>query len=378
MSLSVFIKESAEVSDSANWVKKELKSCKYFSLDAIEGYTVDDNDGVIMMMERAKVDYDEMLCLSSQEVIREINEKDGEPGSLQRKINLARVFGIDLLYALYSEASRHHVWLYRFRHSGEGSLEEEFNDFSSFGIWLSNHRTKTISKGFGHENVISHDTSHFSDLPGFDQTLRNNKTPWLGNLDAFVSDKEGNPIALIEFQNTSKSPKDHCNNFFFLSGADFNRVNSWEIARVHSGLPFFIIVWSKEQTGYRIKRLDCCTFLKGESGLSNNIQACVSSESAVERVANNRSSYSFTKRDNGISRADHTPPLSIEDKTFPSIYYKYNELHEENSSFIESFLPKLGICPQCGGKLVPRNGRYGPFIGCSSYPNCHYIVKTNV
>ena len=30
------------------------------------------------------------------------------------------------------------------------------------------------------------------------------------------------------------------------------------------------------------------------------------------------------------------------------------------------------ICPLCGEKLVIRNGRYGKFIGCSSYPKCKY------
>lgn len=29
-------------------------------------------------------------------------------------------------------------------------------------------------------------------------------------------------------------------------------------------------------------------------------------------------------------------------------------------------------CPECGGRLVPRNGRYGNFLGCSGYPGCRY------
>ena len=33
------------------------------------------------------------------------------------------------------------------------------------------------------------------------------------------------------------------------------------------------------------------------------------------------------------------------------------------------------ICPRCGSKLVERNGRYGKFIGCSSYPKCKYIKR---
>ena len=29
-------------------------------------------------------------------------------------------------------------------------------------------------------------------------------------------------------------------------------------------------------------------------------------------------------------------------------------------------------CPECGNALLLRNGRYGPFLGCSNYPKCKY------
>ncbi len=32
-------------------------------------------------------------------------------------------------------------------------------------------------------------------------------------------------------------------------------------------------------------------------------------------------------------------------------------------------------CPQCGRQLVKKFGRYGPFVGCSGYPECTYIKK---
>lgn len=35
----------------------------------------------------------------------------------------------------------------------------------------------------------------------------------------------------------------------------------------------------------------------------------------------------------------------------------------------------LGICPRCGGNLVQRNGKYGPFIGCSNFPKCRFILN---
>ncbi len=31
-----------------------------------------------------------------------------------------------------------------------------------------------------------------------------------------------------------------------------------------------------------------------------------------------------------------------------------------------------GICPQCGNNLIFRKGKFGRFIGCSSYPRCKF------
>ncbi len=33
------------------------------------------------------------------------------------------------------------------------------------------------------------------------------------------------------------------------------------------------------------------------------------------------------------------------------------------------------ICPQCGGPMVKRNGRYGEFYGCSNFPNCRFSMN---
>jgi len=32
----------------------------------------------------------------------------------------------------------------------------------------------------------------------------------------------------------------------------------------------------------------------------------------------------------------------------------------------------FGECEKCGEPMVRREGRRGPFIGCSSFPSCHY------
>ena len=33
---------------------------------------------------------------------------------------------------------------------------------------------------------------------------------------------------------------------------------------------------------------------------------------------------------------------------------------------------KSNMCPVCGSQLVERKGKYGTFLGCSSYPKCKY------
>lgn len=33
------------------------------------------------------------------------------------------------------------------------------------------------------------------------------------------------------------------------------------------------------------------------------------------------------------------------------------------------------ICPECGGKLVKREGKFGIFYGCENYPKCKYTTK---
>jgi restriction system protein len=35
-------------------------------------------------------------------------------------------------------------------------------------------------------------------------------------------------------------------------------------------------------------------------------------------------------------------------------------------------VPDERVCPECGEKLVERDGRFGPFIGCKGYPKCRY------
>jgi hypothetical protein len=44
------------------------------------------------------------------------------------------------------------------------------------------------------------------------------------------------------------------------------------------------------------------------------------------------------------------------------------------ANWLSGFEPPLvlGFCPECGGKLVERTGKYGDFVGCDNYPECKY------
>lgn len=37
--------------------------------------------------------------------------------------------------------------------------------------------------------------------------------------------------------------------------------------------------------------------------------------------------------------------------------------------------PNDDFCPECGCALVLRNGPYGEFVGCSSFPDCKFTAK---
>jgi DNA topoisomerase-1 len=45
----------------------------------------------------------------------------------------------------------------------------------------------------------------------------------------------------------------------------------------------------------------------------------------------------------------------------------------EDAENIKNIENNLEPCPTCGGKLVLKKGRYGNFIGCSQYPKCKYL-----
>ena len=58
-------------------------------------------------------------------------------------------------------------------------------------------------------------------------------------------------------------------------------------------------------------------------------------------------------------------------------YDEFEPLVENAYKTMEKKQPeKVGrLCPECGGELVYRLGRYGKFISCSNYPQCTYVER---
>ena len=52
------------------------------------------------------------------------------------------------------------------------------------------------------------------------------------------------------------------------------------------------------------------------------------------------------------------------------------ELEDDYKEFMknnEIVKRRIYTCPECGGRLIYKKGKYGPFLGCSNYPKCKYI-----
>lgn len=63
----------------------------------------------------------------------------------------------------------------------------------------------------------------------------------------------------------------------------------------------------------------------------------------------------------------------ISDFEIPTEERIQNDNEKREEEFYDSIVS--GICPQCGCKLVIRNGKYGEFFGCSNYPHCRFTFS---
>ena len=64
-------------------------------------------------------------------------------------------------------------------------------------------------------------------------------------------------------------------------------------------------------------------------------------------------------------------------KVLHEFYDEFEPLVEKAFEKMEKKPPETTgeICPECGGELVIRKGKYGEFVACGNYPNCKYIKK---
>lgn len=72
-----------------------------------------------------------------------------------------------------------------------------------------------------------------------------------------------------------------------------------------------------------------------------------------------------------LKNGKHGPFLGCDQ--YPSCDY-IKPLHQNDGHIVK----ELGVpCPDCGSELLLRQGRFGMFIGCSNYPECHFIQSPN-
>ncbi|KYN90404.1 DNA topoisomerase [Vibrio cidicii] len=72
-----------------------------------------------------------------------------------------------------------------------------------------------------------------------------------------------------------------------------------------------------------------------------------------------------------LKHGKHGPFLGC--SRYPACDY-IKALHHNDGHIVK----ELGVaCPECGQELVLRQGRYGMFVGCSAYPQCHHIESIN-
>src|SRR5579863_5432116 len=50
---------------------------------------------------------------------------------------------------------------------------------------------------------------------------------------------------------------------------------------------------------------------------------------------------------------------------------------EQQTTEADAELVQGKQCPECGGDLKIKHGRYGKFIGCANYPKCKHIESLN-
>lgn len=334
MTFTNYRKETSERSDASNWAKKILAEKTGLFFDSIEGCNENSANVATHMMERARVDIAQGVC-TQQEVLDAIINLEGKD-VLQRKINFAKAFQLPLTYVLYCD-EKETVSVFTIKSLSEIDHTASYNSYQEFSDWVQSIKGWKSTKPFRERE----------DLPYFDKALRKAGCAWPTNIDCFISDKDFNPIGILEFQNAKNTEVlKHCNNEFFLG--KFVRYNEWgypkydndirrwqsqEILRVQSGLRLFIVTWSQQSDDYILKEVDIISF--PNLPFSNDWKRHGEYQKLMHHFANSRDvnvakiimenffTYQLVYDDAAIHLEYYQPPLSGKEKTFPLIYYRY-------------------------------------------------------
>ena len=360
MGITNFRKESSERSDSQNWAKNQLMSLSSIHVESIEGCNQNSDNEITHLIERARIDIDPSVKANKQDVLNSIIEIEGKE-SLQRKINFSKCFDISMYYALYcNEVEK--VYLIRIKSLTDIELHKTFQSYSSLSNWIQEIKGWSSRKKFREIN----------DLPYFDKALRKAGCAWPTNIDCFITNRNNEPIAIVEFQNAKNTRvKEHCNNDFFLCKMssknrygytqyhdDIRRWISQEILRVQSGLRYLIITWSQNENDYILKELELVTapYFPTKNGKLNwdvvnaykrDLNIFVNNrrqQKNFDKIAQAYKSYHLYKSTSGICIQVNEPPLEYGNRTFPSLYYSSKVLVKGSKERLkEDFQNILGM-----------------------------------
>ena len=70
-----------------------------------------------------------------------------------------------------------------------------------------------------------------------------------------------------------------------------------------------------------------------------------------------------------VERSDKKGKIFIACSGYPTCHYVKQEPKPEEE------IKVIKPCPQCGGNLIKKRGKFGYFLGCTNYPTCNYMEK---
>jgi hypothetical protein len=336
MELKNLQKQSSEVSDDSNWIKKILIENTPFKYNSIEGCNQNNENKVTHLFERAKVIVEGNGDFNLDNILKLIIELETKE-NLENKIEFAKCFGIPLSYILYCDENEN---VFTFELDSSDKIRHIRTDasYKEFSVWIQSVKGWKSGKYFR------------EGLPNFDTKLRDAGCAWPTNIDCFICNEQGQPVGILEFQNADVTGvQAHCNNDFFLCKIayknkhgyinyhdDVRRWLSQEILRLQSNLRLFVITWTKKNKSFVFKQIEKITF--PDFPYANDWKAHGEYRDALHQYTNlNKSqeqlaaiskkyeSYNLSYSHSKMNKLTHSPTLSLEDKTFPNLYYTFKD-----------------------------------------------------